>query len=105
MKVRQIKLKISSKRIHFRGIHFPLCRAMCVQQMVRELLDTQSSPDGLYQVLRRSVLARRNTRFHRLTEYNKVGQVIQAVGSRRCRLAHRVPERLVLRQNSSKKGI
>ena len=105
MKVGKIKWKNRSKRIHFRGSHFPLCRAMCVQQMVRELLDTQSSPDGLYQVLRRSVLARRNTRFHRLTEYNKAGQVKQAVGSRRCRLAHIVPKRLVLRQNSSKKGI
>ena len=105
MKVRKIKLTHRSKRIHFRGIHFPLCRALCVQQMVRELLDTQSSPDGLFQVLRRTVLARRNTRFHRLTECNKAGQVMQAVCSRRCRLARREPVRLVLRRNSSKKGI
>ena len=105
MKVGKIKLKNRSKRIHFRGIHFPLCRVTSVQLMVRELVDTRSSPDGLFQVLRRSLSVRRNTRFHRLTEYNKAGLVIRAVDSRRCRLAHRAPKMLVLRRNSSKKGI
>ena len=105
MKVGKIKLKNRSKRIHFRGIRFPLCRVTSVQLMVRELVDTQSSPDGLFQVLRRSLSARRNTRFHRVTEYNKLGPATQAARSHRCTLAHRAPKRLVLARSSSRKGI
>ena len=105
MKVGKIKLKNRSKRIHFRGIRFPLCRVMSVQLMVRELVDTQSSPDGLFQVLRRSLSVRRNTRFHRVIAYNKVGPAILEAHSRRCTLAHREPTRLVLTRSFSKKGI
>ena len=104
MKVGKIKLKNRSKRIHFRESHFPLCRAMCVQQMVRELLDTQSSPDGLFQVLRRSLSARRNTRFRRVPEYNKVSPATLAAHSRHCTLVRKVPARLVMPMCPSKKG-
>lgn len=89
--------KNQKKHIHFRGIHFPLCRAKCVQLMVRELVETQSSPDGLFQVLRRTVLARRNTRFHLVPGYSKAGPVRQAVGLRRCKPVRTVPMRLVMR--------
>ena len=105
MKVGKIKLKNRSKRIHFRGIHFPLCRVTSVQLMVRELVDTRSSPDGLFQVLRRSLSVRRNTRFHRVTEYNKLGPATLAEHSHRYTLAHKELKRLVLRQKTSKKGI
>ena len=105
MKVGKIKLKNRSKRIHFRGIRFPLCRVTSVQLMVRELVGTQSSPDGLFQALRRSLSVRRNTRFHRVIEYNKLGPAILEEHSRRYTLAHRAPKRLVLARSSSKKGI
>ena len=83
--------------IRFAGRMFPLYRAKCVQLMVRELVDSQFSPDGLFEVLRRTVLARRNTRFRLVPEYNKAGQVLQVAGSRRCRLARKGPMRLVIR--------
>ena len=89
--------KTQKKRIRFRGTHFPLYRAKCVQLMVRELVETQSSPDGLFEVLRRTVLARRNTRFHLVPGYSKVGPVRQAAGLRRCKPVRTVPMRLVIR--------
>jgi len=89
--------KNQKKRIHFRGIRYPLCRGLSVRQMVRELVETQSSPDGLFQVLRRTVLARRNTRFHLVPGYSKAGPVRQAEDSRRCRPVRTVPRRLVMR--------
>ena len=105
MKVGKIKLKNRSTRIHFPGNRYPLCRVMCVQQMERALYDTLFSPDGLLQELLRSLSVRRNTRFHRVTEYNKLGPATQAARSHRCTLAHRVPKRLVLARSSSRKGI
>lgn len=99
--MRAMKLIQSHRLMHtrFPGTNFPLCRGMCVRRMVRELVDTQFSPDGLARVLRRTVLAHRNTRFRRVTEYNKAGRAKLVLGLRRCRPVRTRQSRLVMPMN------
>ena len=104
MKVRKLKLKTKCRRIHFPASSYPLCRAMCVQLMVQALCGDQSLQRERVQEFRRLVSARRNTRFRRVPEYNKVSPATLAERSRRCTLVHKVPARLVMPKCPSKKG-
>lgn len=91
-------------RIRSAELGFPLYRALCVRLLVQGLVDTRSLPDGLFAVLRRTVSARRNTRFRSVPEYNTAGQATLAVRLRRCTLVRREPVRHGKPVNSVKKG-
>jgi len=96
-----------SRQMHIRSgvLPFPLCRGLCVRLMVLGLVETRSLPDGLFAVLRRTVSARRNTRFRLVPEYNKAGRARWAACLHHCTLVRIEPMRHVRPENSRKKDI